>query len=110
VIDIRARNSENAGASSTSAAIKAVTYTVRVVYSTNEVKPTMARTKAAQKPKMGRPLKDPGVIRASRGVRIDVELIERVNDAVKNGYISGATNFSEAVEKALTLLLKKKAA
>ena len=103
MIDIRARNFENAAAPGT--ALKSVTYTVRVTY--NEV--PMPRTKPADKPKMGRPRKVDNVVRKSRGVRIHPELLEVVDEAIDCGYIPGVSNFSEAVELALTKLVKFKA-
>lgn len=101
MIDIRARNFENAAACGM--ALRSVTYTVRVTY--GEVKSTMAKTKRADKPEMGRPRKRKDAIRKSRGVRLDPDLLEAVDEAVSNGYIDGVSNFSEAVEKALTRLI-----
>jgi len=106
MIDIRARNFENAAAPAAGPALKSVTYTVRVTY--NEVKSTMAKTKRAERPKMGRPSKIENVVRKSRGVRIHPDLLKAVDDAVSNGYIDGVSNFSEAVEKALTRLIQFK--
>jgi len=111
MIDIPAGNFKNAGAKGLT--VKTVTHTVRTVYSSVEVKPTMTRTRAAKNPKMGRPRKKEDIVYVSRGVSINPELLEAVNEAVSNGYIAGVTNFSEAVEKALTRLIsfkpKKKA-
>lgn len=94
MIDIRARNFENAVAS--------VTYTVKVNY-VSGVK--MSKTKRADKPKMGRPRKTDDVVRISKGARINPELFNAVMESVNNGYIPGVTNFSEAVEKALAKLI-----
>lgn len=100
MIDIRARNFENAAPCD--AAVTSVTYTVKVNYA-REV--TMAKTRRAEKPKMGRPRKVDDVVRISKGARINPELFDAVMAAVNNGYIPGVTNFSEAVEKALTRLI-----
>lgn len=103
MIDIRARNFENAAP--VGKAVTSVTYTVRVNYA-KEV--TMARTKRAEKPKMGRPRKITDVVLVPKTARINPDLFDAVMAAVRNGYIPGVTNFSEAVELALTKLVKFK--
>lgn len=100
MIDIRARNFENAAP--VDAVVTSVTYTVKVNYA-KEV--TMAKTKRAEKPKMGRPRKMTDVVLVSKSARINPDLFDAVMEAVKNGYIPGVTNFSEAVEKALAKLV-----
>lgn len=100
MIDISARNFENVAP--LGEAVTSVTYTVRVNYA-KEVK--MAKTKRADKPKMGRPRKVTDVVLVPKTARINPDLFKAVMEAVSNGHIPGATNFSEAVEKGLARLV-----
>ncbi|MDB5910626.1 MAG: hypothetical protein JWP34_4740 [Massilia sp.] len=58
----------------------------------------------AAKPKMGRPRKG-GALRVARGVRLDPELVQRVDDVLAKGDIAGVTDFTDAVGRALTFWL-----
>ena len=55
-------------------------------------------------PKMGRPRKG-GDIRAARGVRLNPELLKRVDEVINVRKAANVTTFTGAVERALTYWL-----
>jgi hypothetical protein len=57
--------------------------------------------------KMGRPRRDSKVLRVGRGVRLDPNLLKRVDLAIKEDRIIGAHNWTTAVEIALNMLLRQ---